>query len=64
MSSFDETIARRRQLLKWMSASPLLAMPGVASLAAENPVYAPNRLPDPVMSAPRILMNAKTMMNT
>jgi len=53
MASHDEIIARRRQLLKWMSASPLLAMPGVASFAAEGGVSAPNRLPDPVMWSPR-----------
>ena len=55
MSSFDETVARRRQLLQWMSASPLLAVPGISSVAAENPVYAPNRLPDPIMWSPRTL---------
>jgi len=40
-----------------MSASPLLAMPGVSSLAAENAVFAPNRLPDPVMWSPRTFDN-------
>ncbi len=55
MSSYDQTVARRRQFLQWMSASPLLAIPGVTSFAAENPVYAPNRLPDPIMWSPRTL---------
>jgi isopentenyl diphosphate isomerase/L-lactate dehydrogenase-like FMN-dependent dehydrogenase len=53
MPSQDETIARRRQFLQWMSASPLLAMPGVSAFAAETAVSAPNRLPDPIMWAPR-----------
>ena len=57
MATHDEIIARRRQFLKWMSASPLLAMPGVSSLAAENAVFAPNRLPDPVMWSPRTFDN-------
>jgi len=67
MASHDEIIARRRQLLKWMSASPLLAMPGMSSLAADNPVSAPNRLPDPVMWAPRtfdkLISNPKEAIN-
>lgn len=54
MATIDETIARRRQFLKWMSASPLLAAPGVSAFAADGPaVPAPNRLPDPVMWSPR-----------
>ncbi len=53
MSSHDETIARRRQFLKWMSASPLLAAPGISSLAAEPAVSAASRLPDPIMWMPR-----------
>jgi hypothetical protein len=57
MPSQDETIARRRQFLKWMSASPLLAAPGVSAFAAETSVSAPNRLPDPVMWAPRTFNN-------
>ena len=54
MSTHDP-ILMRRQFLKWMSASPLLAAPGI-SLAAES-VSAPNRLPDPVMWAPRTYDN-------
>jgi isopentenyl diphosphate isomerase/L-lactate dehydrogenase-like FMN-dependent dehydrogenase len=53
MATIDETIARRRQFLQWMSASPLLAMPSVSAFAAETAVSAPNRLPDPIMWAPR-----------
>ena len=49
MSNHDEVIARRRQFLTWMAASPLLTVPGVSSFAAENSVSAPNRLPDPIM---------------
>jgi isopentenyl diphosphate isomerase/L-lactate dehydrogenase-like FMN-dependent dehydrogenase len=60
MSNHDEVIARRRQFLQWMAASPLLTMPGVSSLAAENSVSAPNRLPDPVMWSPRTFDNLIT----
>ena len=67
MATHDEIIARRRQFLKWMSASPLLAVPGVSSLAADNPVFASNRLPDPVMWAPRtfdkLIANPKEAIN-
>ena len=31
----NDTAANRRQFLKWMSASPLLASPSFAALAAE-----------------------------
>ena len=54
MSAHDETIARR-QFLKWLSASPLLAAPGISGFAAE--VSAPPRLPDPIMWAPRTFDN-------
>ena len=60
MSNHDEVIARRRQFLKWMSASPLLTVPGVSSFAAENSVSAPNRLPDPIMWSPRTFDNLIT----
>ena len=67
MATEDEIIARRRQLLKWMSASPLLAVPGVSSLAAETGVFAPNRLPDPVLWSPRtfdrVIGNPKEAIN-
>ena len=42
------TVQHRRQFLKWMSASPLLATPGLAALAADM-VLPTMRLPDPVM---------------
>ena len=60
MSNHDEVIARRRQFLTWMAASPLLTVPGVSSFAAENSVSAPNRLPDPIMWSPRTFDNLIT----
>jgi 4-hydroxymandelate oxidase len=44
-----DTIEGRRQFLKWMSASPLLATPGFAAWAAEQAALPTNRLPDPIM---------------
>jgi len=41
--------ASRRQFLKFLAGSPLLAWPGAAALAHE----APSRLPDPMVWAPR-----------
>lgn len=41
------TAANRRQFLKWMSASPLLASPGFAAIAAE--AVPTTRSPDPLM---------------
>src|SRR5262245_17691104 len=46
----DQT-ASRRQFLKFMSASPLLAYGGASALAGE----APSRLPDPMLWAPQNL---------
>jgi isopentenyl diphosphate isomerase/L-lactate dehydrogenase-like FMN-dependent dehydrogenase len=44
----------RRQLLKWLAASPLLAFPGLAGLAAQAPGIGPQPRPDdPVIWAPR-----------
>ena len=60
MPSFDENTASRRQFLQWMSASPLLAYPGFSSVAADAPLSAPDRLPDPVMWAPRTLQEVIT----
>jgi 4-hydroxymandelate oxidase len=40
--------ASRRRFLKWMSASPLVACPGLAGQAAEN-IYTTPKLPDPIM---------------
>ena len=42
-----DTVAHRRQFLKWLSASPLLAAPGVTALAAE--IIPATRSPDPLM---------------
>jgi 4-hydroxymandelate oxidase len=41
-------LARRRQFLKCLSSSPLLAIPGFAAWAAETP----SRFPDPIICAP------------
>jgi hypothetical protein len=38
----------RRKFLKFLSGSPLLAMPGFAAWAAETP----SRFPDPIIWAP------------
>jgi isopentenyl diphosphate isomerase/L-lactate dehydrogenase-like FMN-dependent dehydrogenase len=46
MSQHDA--AERRQFLKWLSASPLAALPGVSGFAAETP----SKLPDPMTWAP------------
>jgi hypothetical protein len=51
MNSRD-TIANRRQLLKWFAASPLLALPGLAGLAAQTPPRVPQARPDPMIWAP------------
>ena len=42
----NHTTANRRQFLKWLSASPLAAMPGFAAMAADVPT---TRSPDPLM---------------
>ncbi len=47
----------RRQLLKWLAASPVLAFPGLAALAAQAPAARPQRLPDPMLWAPADLQN-------
>jgi hypothetical protein len=33
----NDRLASRRQLLKWLAGSPLLAFPGLAGLAAQIP---------------------------
>jgi isopentenyl diphosphate isomerase/L-lactate dehydrogenase-like FMN-dependent dehydrogenase len=48
MSSTQDQSDNRRQFLKWLSGSPLLAYPGVAAWAAETA----SRYPDPIMWAP------------
>ena len=58
--------ANRRQFLKWVSASPLLAAPGISALAAEG-VMPTTRLPDPVMwgslSPQKIISSPKEAIN-
>jgi isopentenyl diphosphate isomerase/L-lactate dehydrogenase-like FMN-dependent dehydrogenase len=51
----NDTLEHRRRLLKWLAASPLLAFPGLAELAAQTPggVRPQTRPDDPVMWAPR-----------
>ena len=51
MDSNDKS-ASRRQLLKWIAASPLLAFPGLAGLAAQAPGAWPQPRPDPTLWAP------------
>src|SRR5688500_11102069 len=46
--SHGNTVASSRQFHKWMSASTLLAKPGLAAWAGEG-VSPTTRLPDPVM---------------
>jgi 4-hydroxymandelate oxidase len=49
-----DRLESRRQLLKWIAASPLLAFPGLASVAAQTTGVRPQTRPDdPVMWAPR-----------
>jgi len=59
MNSSD-SFASRRQFLKWLSASPLLAFPGLASLAAEIPQAVPPKRPDPMIWAPADLQDLIT----
>src|SRR5438105_13673631 len=58
----DPTSARR-QFLKFLSGSPLLAIPGFAAWAAE----APSRYPDPIIWAPfnpqELIANPKDAIN-
>ena len=50
-----EKLESRRQLLKWLSASPLLAFPGLAALTAEGAPAQKPMLPDPRTWAPQSL---------
>src|SRR5688500_2968099 len=59
MNSHD-TRASRRQLLKWLAASPLLACPGLAGLAAQSLAPVPQKNADPIMWAPPNLQNLIT----
>ena len=53
----NDKSASRRQLLKWLAASPLLAFPGLAALAAQAPAAWPQQRPDPTLWAPGDLQN-------
>ena len=55
-----EQFESRRQLLKWLAGSPLLAFPGLAGLAAQAPSAAPQPLPDPMIWAPANLQDLIT----
>ena len=48
----NDRFESRRQLLKWLAASPLLTFPGLAGLAAQTPSGWPQSRPDPVIWAP------------
>ena len=58
MNSSDRSTSRR-QLLKWLAASPLLAFPGLAGLAAQAPAWGQKR-PDPMIWAPADLQDLIT----
>lgn len=51
MNSSDR-LASRRQLLRWLAGSPLLAFPGLAGLAAQSAAGPPQKRPDPMIWAP------------
>src|SRR5439155_1447490 len=51
MSASDIRSESRRRFLKFLSGSPLLAYPGLGTLAADGPT-APPRLSDPILWAP------------
>jgi hypothetical protein len=55
-----DRLESRRQLLKWLSTSPLLAFPGIAALAAEDASPAPLALQDPRVWAPPSLQDLIT----
>lgn len=44
-------LANRRQLLKWLAASPLLAVPGLGGVAAQAPIIPSPQRPDPTLWA-------------
>jgi 4-hydroxymandelate oxidase len=56
----NDRFASRRHLLKWMAASPVLAVPGLASLAAQAPAAFPQKRPDPMIWAPADLQDLIT----
>ena len=47
----SERLASRRQLLKWLAASPLLAVPGVGAVLAQAPIIPSSPRPDPTLWA-------------
>src|SRR5216110_3318967 len=51
MSASDIRSESRRRFLKFLSGSPLLAYPGLGTIAADGPT-APPRLSDPILWAP------------
>src|SRR2546425_9485038 len=51
MSASDSGSESRRRFLKFLSGSPLMAYPGLGTLAADGP-HAPSRLSDPILWAP------------
>lgn len=56
----NERVESRRLLLKWLAASPLLAFPGLAGLAAQAPPRWPQTRPDPMIWAPADLQDLIT----
>ena len=48
----SERLASRRQLLKWLAASPLLAVPGLGAMSAQAPIIPSPQRPDPTPWAP------------
>lgn len=55
-----EIFKSRRQLLKWLAGSPLLAFPALGGLAAQAPTGRPQALPDPMIWAPADLQDLVT----
>lgn len=56
----NDRLESRRQLVKWLAASPLLAFPGLAGLAAQTPPGWPQSRTDPLMWAPQDLRDLIT----
>lgn len=59
MNSSDR-FTSRRHLLKWLAGSPLLAVPGLAGLAAQTPPAGSQTRPDPVLWGPANLQDLIT----
>ena len=60
LHGFQDRLESRRQLLKWLSASPLLAFPGLAALAADGTPPAQLTPQDPRVWAPASLQDLIT----